>query len=141
MNAIKFLLKEHDTVRRILADISDDSHRYETKRAMFDDLCADLVKHETTEEKVWYPFLKKNGDFDHIIKELVTEEKDAGKEIKEFKKWDQAEWEVHFPKFKKAVLHHAHLEETKLFPKVEKTVAASDLDAIGMQMKEFKSEL
>lgn len=31
MNAIEFLVKEHNRVRKLLENISDESHRYKTK--------------------------------------------------------------------------------------------------------------
>jgi hemerythrin superfamily protein len=141
MNAIKFLLKEHDKVRKVLADLSNKSHQYDTKRKIFDDLCHDLVTHETMEQKVWYPRLKKNEKLDETVKHLIMEEKTAAKEIKEFKEIDQEEeWEEKFLNFKKSVEHHAHEEETKLFPQVVKLLSEEELEEIGAEMREFKEE-
>jgi hemerythrin superfamily protein len=141
MNAIKFLLKEHDKVRRLLADISDVSHKYETKIKLFDDLCQDLVTHETMEQKVWYPRLKDNEKLYDTIKHLIAEEKTAAKEIKEFKKIDSEDkWQEKFVTFKKAVERHANEEEKKLFPQVEKYLTEDELDEIGMEMRKFKEE-
>ena len=45
MNAIDFLIKEHDKVRKILTDISDNSHHEDIKRQMFDSLAQELIRH------------------------------------------------------------------------------------------------
>jgi hemerythrin superfamily protein len=85
--------------------------------------------------------LKKNEKLDETVKHLITEEKTAAKEIKEFKGIDQEDkWEEKFLKFKKAVEQHAHEEETKLFPKVEKILNEDELEEIGTEMREFKEE-
>ena len=55
MNAIDFLIKEHEKVKKMLADIADDSHREETKHKMFASLCDELIRHEVMERTVWYP--------------------------------------------------------------------------------------
>lgn len=84
MNAIDFLIKEHNKVRKTLTDISDNSHRYDTKREMFDSLCQDLLRHETMEHKVWYPHFKNNPKLSSTVQHLLTEENGAEKTIKQF---------------------------------------------------------
>lgn len=141
MNAIDFLIKEHDKVRKMLTDISDSSHQYETKRKLFDKLCADLLRHETMEEEVWYPQLKRKTELYSTIKHLISEEKHAEKEIKTIQKiTDQAEWENKFLTFKKNVEHHAKEEEEKLFPQVKKILSEKELEEIGKEMFTFKQQ-
>lgn len=141
MNAIEFLKHEHDKVRKMLDDISDDSHREETKRKKFDALCHDLIRHETMEETIWYPSFKHNEKVDDTIKHLISEEKDAEKAIKKFENVQSfEEWEEKFVKFKKDVEHHANEEEEKLFPKVEKILTDEELKLLGIKMQEFKEQ-
>jgi hemerythrin superfamily protein len=138
MNAIEFLIKEHDRVRRGLSDISDKSHHYETKVKMFHQLCQELIRHETMEHKVWYPHFrnKLNG----TVKHLLTEEKNAETAIKQFETIKTQEaWEEKFSKFKKDVAHHAYEEEHQLFPEVKKILSEKDLEQIGKDMREFKN--
>lgn len=140
MNAITFLLREHDKVRRMLANINNKSRRYTTKRTMFHTLCQDLVRHETMEQKIWYPRLKKDKGLAEIIKHLLVEEKDAAKTIKKFKSIKtQEKWEEKFSEFKKDVEHHAAEEEKKLFPKVKKFLNEMELEKIGKEMRAFKN--
>src|SRR3984885_12372895 len=103
MNAIDFLIKEHDKVRQALADIYGDSHREETKKKIFDSLCQDLIRHETMEHTIWYPHFKYDKRLNDTVKHLLTEEKSAEKAIEQFNhiKTKQA-WEEKFSKFKKA---------------------------------------
>jgi hemerythrin superfamily protein len=139
MDAIKFLLKEHNKVRRIFKDINKSSRRDLTKRKMFKKLCNDLVVHEAMEQKKWYPTLKKNNNLKETIKHLLSEEKKAAKAIKSFKKIrSQEEWNNKFLEFKNDVEHHASEEEKKLFPKVKKYFDEVELKKLGKEMHQFK---
>lgn len=139
MNAIDFLINEHNHVRKILADISDESHRLETKRKMFDQLSLDLVRHEKMEQEIWYPHFK--NSLPNRVKHLIGEEQDAKKLIKKIDalKLDDA-WENNFLKFKQEVEHHAKEEETKLFPEVAKLFSENELEKMGLQMHDFKTK-
>jgi iron-sulfur cluster repair protein YtfE (RIC family) len=140
MNAISFLLKEHDHVRKTFAEIADESHRLETKKNMFQSLGAELIRHETMEQKTWYPKLKENKELALIIQHLVSEEKSAAETIKELDKTkNDEEWAEIFFKLKEDVEHHAAEEESKLFPKVKSFLEEKELEEIGKEMREFKA--
>jgi hemerythrin superfamily protein len=139
MNAIEFLIKEHDKVRNTLTDIEDKSHRFETKLKMFEALSNELIRHETMEHKVWYPHFKNDSRLSSAVKHLLKEENDAEKAIKKLHNiQNQDEWEEKFTKFKDDVKHHAKEEETKLFPEVKKILDETQLQKIGAEMREFK---
>lgn len=139
MNAIDFLTKEHNQVRKLLSDISDNSHHYETKRKIFEGLSQDLLRHESMEQKVWYPHFK--NKLPDTVKHLVREENDAEKAIKKLQEQKtESAWEESFSKFKTAVEHHASEEEKELFPEVKKLLSESELQKIGLEMHEFKQK-
>ncbi|MBA3662015.1 MAG: hemerythrin domain-containing protein [Gammaproteobacteria bacterium] len=141
MNAVEFLLKEHEKVRQMLDEINDESHKPETKKKMFNTLCDDLLRHEAMEHKIWYPHFKANEKLDETVKHLISEEKHAEKAINQFDKVESnEEWEKLFLKFKQDVLHHAHEEETKLFPKIKKMFSEGELENIGHEMYSFKQQ-
>lgn len=141
MNAIDFLLKEHEKVRKILADISDESHRVETREKKFEMLCQELIRHETMEQKIWYPYFKNNSQLTEIINHLISEEKSAHTKIKKFNTIKtETEWKEKFSELKKDIEHHATEEETKLFPLVNKLLNDMDLERIGKEMHQFKEE-
>ncbi len=51
MNAIEFLIKEHNKVRALLVDIADESHQFDTQKTRFDLLAQDLIRHENMEHE------------------------------------------------------------------------------------------
>ena len=116
MNAIDFLLKEHNKVRDLLADLNDPSHREETKRNLFETIRFELIRHEKMEQTIWYPKLKSNNKLFEEIKHLISEEKDASKLIEHLNKIQNSpEWEKELLKLQKNVEHHANEEENDLF--------------------------
>ncbi|MDX1902491.1 MAG: hemerythrin domain-containing protein [Gammaproteobacteria bacterium] len=139
MNAIEFLVAEHEKVRKKLSDIRVASHHYATKKQMFEALSEDLIRHEAMEQKVWYPYFKNNEQLRDIVKHLLAEEKDAHIEINALNKIKiEEDWNEKFKKVKESILHHAKEEESKLFPKVKKILDEAELEIIGKELREFK---
>lgn len=141
MNAIDFLVKEHNKVRGLLADMNDPCHREQTKRKLFDTIHDELIRHEEMEQKVWYPYLRaeSNKRLNDRVKHLISEEFCAKKlmaHLSRIKNSDNFEHEL--IKLQKDVEHHATEEETELFPQVQKLFDESELQMIGKKMKEFK---
>lgn len=138
MNAIDFLIKEHEKVKNTFSEIADPSHKPETKRKMLHELCGKLLAHETMEETLWYPNFARNDAVKEIVKHLIAEEKEAEKTIHQFEKIvTQEEWEKKFIQFRSDVEHHAAEEEHKLFPKVRQILNENDLESIGKKLREF----
>lgn len=144
MNAILLLIKEHEKVRAAMAEITDDSHRFETRKKMFQELSAELIRHETMEQSVWYPQIQINAEVKNTIEHLIAEEKSAAKTVNAIKNLsdikEDDKWLETFMKLKKDVEHHADEEETALFPKVARLIDEKELERIGKEMYDFKQE-
>jgi hemerythrin superfamily protein len=141
MDAITYLRQEHSKFRKTLTMISK-LENVNTKKSKFDAFCKDLVRHETMEQKVFYPVLRKFPELKDNINHIVGEEKSAAKAIKNFKKVSfDFMWKLRFYKFKHDVNHHAKEEEQGLFPKVRKLLNKNELNNLGKKMKAFKATL
>lgn len=141
MNAISFLIKEHNKIKRTFTKIKTKTRRFETKQKLFKALCHDLLQHEMMEHKIWYPHFRRNKKVRAEVRHLLTEENHAEKAIKKFNGIKtQAEWKAKFLKFKKAVEKHAKEEEKKLFPNVEEILDPATLKKIGIKMRQFKNK-
>jgi hemerythrin superfamily protein len=141
MDAISYLRHEHSKFRRMLAAISKTSQE-KSKKTKFKAFCRDLIKHETMEQKIWYPVLRQYPELRETIKHLLSEEKSAAKAIKSFNKVSfDFMWNLRFAKFKHDVDHHAKEEEQELFPKVRKLLDKKTLNTLGTKMRKFKAKL
>lgn len=140
MDAIKFLIKEHNRFKKIFLQITHKK-RFSTKLALFEKLCQELIRHEKMEHTLWYPHFKKNKNMKSEIRHLISEEKKSTKGIKIFKKIKtEAEWEEKFYQFKDQIEHHASEEENNLFPHVQKIIDKTTLEKIGKKMKIFRDK-
>lgn len=138
MNAINFLIKEHNEVRTTLADIANKTP-FDSQKKAFELLAEDLIRHENMEHEVWYPHFVK--DLPEEVKHLLKEEKTAENAINKLRGLKtETSWNDHFKSFKQDVEHHAQEEEQKLFPAVEKILSKSKLDEIGVTMSRYKKE-
>lgn len=139
MDAIAFIRHEHAQIRKKLASIKSSLKKDKVVKPSFDKLAAFLVRHETMEQKLWYPALRKDAELKKIITHLVSEEKTAGKAIKKIKTIKNNEvWIDHVLQLAKDVSKHANDEEKKLFPKVRKKVDKDKLEIIGQRLYKFK---
>lgn len=139
MNAIEFLIHEHNNVKKMLAEINGDDHGFETKRLKFELLASDLIRHENMEQQVWYPRFK--NKVPDTVKHLVDEEQYAENAIQKLEaSQTEAAWETLFLKFKDEVEHHAQEEEEDLFPEVRKLLSEQELEKIGERMSKFVNE-
>ena len=141
MDAIKFILQEHAQIRKSLTQlkkyIQKDDKSAKTK---FTRLTQFLVRHETMEEKVWYPALRKEPNLKKIITLLVSEEKKASKAIKKIKTiHDDKKWNQQVLKLSLDVGHHANDEEKKLFPKVRQLIDKDVLLTLGQRLRSYKA--
>lgn len=138
MNAIDFLISEHNKVRNELEKIAGLKIDDPTRRAEFDKLASHLIRHETMEHQIWYPHFKNNALLSDTVKHLLKEEGAAERAIQQLENVnDNDKWQDKFTKFKDDVGHHANEEEYLLFPEVKKLLSAAELEKIGKEMADF----
>ena len=142
MNAIQFLINEHDKIRSAFAQIADGGYPIQTRKKLLEDLCITLLIHENMEQEVWYYFLKKQDDhLKEIITHLVNEEREVEEELKEILRMNaSSDWQEKFIQIRKNVEHHAQEEEIRLFPMVKELLDRGVLKELGREMQEYKAE-
>ncbi|RAP37565.1 hypothetical protein B1207_05175 [Legionella quinlivanii] len=139
MNAIEFLINEHEKVRSLFKDMNLSSHRKETKRRIFETIHMELARHEEMEQTVWYPQFKSKKQLTPEVRHLISEEKNAKKLMDRLSKIKSSEdWEMELAQLQEDVEHHASEEENELFPVVKKIFDEDELLVIGKEMSEFK---
>lgn len=141
MDAITYLRKEHTRLHGILRDIGAISDG-KLKHKKFTAFCRELIRHETMEQKVLYPVLRKKKELREMISHLVSEEKSAAQAVKKIKNSSfNFVWNLRFYKFCHDVNHHAREEEKALFPKVRKILTKSELNTLGIKMRKVSATL
>lgn len=141
--AISLLKKDHRKVEKALADFEELSAQpSKKKRELADEICADLLKHMTIEEEIFYPAVRDNvkgaGD---VVKEGIVEHASAKKLIEEIQSMegDEEFFDTKVKVLGEQIQHHVKEEEGEMFPTVEKS--SLDLVALGKQMEERKAQL
>jgi hemerythrin-like domain-containing protein len=141
MEATQLLRKQHAEVKDLFGKFKS-ANGDERRRALFEEIADALAAHCVIEEKLFYPSVYV-GPLKEQLQEAVEEHLAAKRVIA-----DLLELESSDPQFaaKMTVLeeeieHHVKEEEGELFPKVKKTFAKPELDALGEQMEALFDEL
>ena len=148
MDAIKFLKREHDTVRGLLSDLESTTARgVQKRRQLLTRIAAELKSHTEIEEEIFYPAFKRAGeknDDDKMYFEALEEHRAAGDLVLP----DLLKTDVASEKFsgrakvlKELVEHHADEEEKEMFPRAKKLMTPDELAALGEQLEARKKAL
>jgi len=132
LDVTTMLEKQHVQVKQLFARIGDG--KTPTAADDFCELRRMLAVHETAEEMVVYPALRKLGDEgERIAKERLAEE-DKAKQVLH----DLEQIGVHEPafaakiaEFEQAVVAHAEAEEQQVFPRLREAASADTLTTMG----------
>lgn len=143
MSAIDILINDHKYISKMLALLDKNLNGGNLKKshAIFEDVKEFLLKHETMEKKVWYPELEKNKNLASIVSHLLSEEKEAAKELNKLsKKKPSREWAKEVKSLINNIQKHASEEEDTLFPSVKEVFDKTKLEEIGKKLKQFQRE-
>ena len=135
MNAIKLLTTQHREVEALFKKYkgSDDNSE---KLDIFTELADKLAAHSTIEEKIFYPAVYV-GKLEDLLREAVEEHLAAKRLIADLLKLSPSneEFDAKVKVLQEQIDHHVEEEEEKLFPKVQKTLKAPELEELGREME------
>jgi len=129
---ISLLLEDHQEVRQLLTKIGQAGG--EAKREAFHELVAELARHETAEEEVLYPSVRRLVDGGDDLADARTKEEHEGERLLtdlEKREIGSPDWDSVFSELQRAVLAHAEAEETTVFPKIREVTSAENLERMG----------
>jgi hemerythrin superfamily protein len=130
-DAVDFLQEQHDQVRSLFAAIDGSSG--DERREAFEAVVRLLAVHETAEEEVVYPALRVVApDGKAIADARKAEESEAKKMLAELESLgtDADDFESRFAELRDAVLEHAELEETEVFPALREHQSGKSLQGM-----------
>jgi iron-sulfur cluster repair protein YtfE (RIC family) len=134
-SVIELLKQDHREVQQLFS-------KFETTQqvAIAEEICSELETHTAAEEQFVYPALREGvSGGDKLADEAEQEHTEAKHIIGRVKHTsDTAHLGELVADLKRAIEHHVEEEEGMVFPKMESDLADIDLEAIGLQVQEFK---
>ena len=145
MNAIDLLKADHQTVKTILAQLSESTDKAIKKRTdLLDKLEMEISIHTKLEEEILYPAFKAAGTREQDV--MYFEAKEEHRTVDSLVLPDLKQTDPGTPEFagrvkvvKELLEHHIEEEETEMFPQAKKLLGKSRLDDLGEQMEAMKA--
>ena len=142
MDALKLIKSEHDMFKELLTKLDETTERaVKTREETFARLKAELISHEEMEEQIFYPALQEarekakdivlEGYEEHHVADLIVAELSA-------LSVDEEQWSAKLSVLKESLEHHMEEEEGEMFAHARKAFDASELEALGQEMKQIK---
>jgi hemerythrin superfamily protein len=129
---ISMLLADHQEVRQLLTRVG--SSKGEARKEAFQQLVKELARHETAEEEVLYPSVRRSVDGgDDLADARIEEEQQGERLLAELEKRGTGgdDFDAVFAELSRAVLAHAEAEETQVFPRVREVMSIEDRERMG----------
>lgn len=129
MNAIDYLIEEHNSHRKLLKNIEKETHLFKVFRE-------ELILHVNIEEAILYPSLLKVPALEISTRAAWEEHNLIMQLIQEIDQTpsDNEIWLSKIIALKRLVLNHIDDEEAVLFPKIKAMATPEFLTDIGKQM-------
>lgn len=145
MNALQFLKRDHDKVRKLFADFEtagDDA--LVRKQEIAEQVFVELQTHSRIEEEVFYPALnaKATSRGKELVEEALDEHADVDEMIRELRGLSPGddEFEDKFQGLISSVEHHIQEEEGEMFPEAEKRLG-SELEELGKELEQERATI
>jgi hemerythrin superfamily protein len=129
-DVIDEVLKDHEEIKKLFAKVESASGK--AKEEAFQDLVHKLIVHETAEQEIVHPLLKK-GDDESVAEERLAEEKEGEEMLAKLEDMgvDDPKFETTFAQLKADVLDHAEMEEHQEHPRIRASHDADRLKKLG----------
>ena len=143
VDAVKMLKDDHKKVKDLFRQF-EKARSDDRKKSIAEEVFHELEVHAAIEEEIFYPAAKAKADKEgkelvaeaveehHVVKVLVSELKSM-REVNE-------QFEAKFTVLIENVEHHIEEEEKEMLPDAKKALG-DDIETLGMQMDQRKSEL
>ncbi|MBV6321187.1 hemerythrin domain-containing protein [Duganella violaceipulchra] len=141
-DAITLLAEDHEHVKSLFEQYEELGERaHATKQKLALQICAELTKHATAEEEIFYPAVRAASKADDIVDEALVEHASAKDLIAQIIAMESTDdmYDAKVKVLSELIDHHVNEEETEMFPKARK--AKLDLDALGAEIAARKEQV
>jgi hemerythrin superfamily protein len=142
MNVLTLLKEDHGRIKRMLEEGEHTTERGEkTRTELFERLKETLTAHESMEEEVLYPALKKHPKAKDLTLEAYEEHHVVDLVLEELEKTpvDDEQWGAKFKVAKENIEHHIEEEEGEMFRDIRELFSTDEQEAMGAKMAEIQS--
>lgn len=143
MNAFTLLKTDHEKVAGILASIEETTERAAKGREeLFTRLKQELDLHAKIEEEIFYPAIENADETRDVTLEAYEEHRLVKQLLSELESEpkDTEEWTAKFTVLKENIEHHVEEEEGEMFKKVRQVLSEEEIEALGNQLQEAKTQ-
>jgi hemerythrin superfamily protein len=136
MSAVRVLVGQHRAIAALFADVVDETRRATRARGVAR-LAEELIAHMAAEEAVFYPTVRRALGADcTTARRLCDEHLELRVQLRRLLETNvgHARFGDRLRELRDLFGQHVRAEETHLFPSVEATIRAADLDALGAQV-------
>ncbi|HZT58620.1 MAG TPA: hemerythrin domain-containing protein [Pyrinomonadaceae bacterium] len=144
MNAFQLLKEDHQKVSGLFQQVEPTTERAEkTRTELFAQIKQELDIHARIEETIFYPSIKKAAATREIVLEGFEEHHVIKLLLKELESMpvDTEEWAAKMKVLQENVEHHVEEEEGEMFQKARDVLSESEINQLGEQMQELKTQL
>ena len=144
MDALSLLKDDHDKVKKMLNELDETTERaVKTREEVFTKLKRELEIHETIEEEILYPALKKHAEAKDIVLEAFEEHDVVNMILGQLVEtpYDDETWGAKLTVMKENLEHHIEEEEDDMFKKARDIFDRDVLVELGEEMAARKEEL
>ena len=135
-DVVSFLNRQHQEVKTLFGEL--EGAYGEARADMFQCLVRMLAVHETAEEEVIYPVVRKvAGNGEQLASARLTEEAKAKQDLAELERLgvDNPQFLEKLTTLRDAVMRHAESEEREIFPVLKQHVDAKKLEMLRMALE------
>jgi hemerythrin superfamily protein len=144
LDALSLLKADHEDVKALLKSLDETTERAEkTRTEGFATLKEMLRIHESIEEEILYPALKKFAKTKDVALEAYEEHHVVDMIVGELEATpvDDEQWSAKFTVMKENLEHHIEEEEGEMFKQARQVMDEDELSELGDRMAARKGEL
>jgi len=144
VNALTLLTQDHDQVKTLLTKLDETTERAEKGRERgLATLKTQLQAHETVEEEIFYPALKRFAQAKDVVLEAYEEHDVVDTIMKELEatSYEDEARTAKFTVMKENLEHHIEEEEGEMFDQARQVMSDDELAELGEEMAARKEAL
>lgn len=140
---LRHLVGEHGEVSSLMKRIARTAEGSALREELFPEVKKELLAHAKSEEKVFYPELRKHAELRDLIQKSKQQHERVEKKLKKLSSGNKATktWLLEFERMQRAVEEHVELEEKTIFPQTRELFSGDELsDMLERYEKEEEAQ-